>query len=519
MFPFPESPTPSRGARSAAAGTSPEDRGKIILMGVGLLFCIALMTGLYAYTRSGRGTAAPTPAPADPTLVDPTLVKPTELEIGVVPLFPEEQAEEIEKDLLDRFGKLGRILDGVPAPDGEPFDFLVDMATHDARILNLLPEGFDRNPDTARMVHDPGAHRGKLLAVSGELLSLERRPWDGKVPQVEEIRRGVLRDAKGRLFSFSWPVANHLEPDAVEAGKGWVGVRGLFYKMWPVPDPADPGKTAPSFHLVLQAPPVLSYPDLVVKDIDPAWMNKVHDSGVQEMMKYDDEPLYYLLNLLGHLGPEGFEGWLKAKQEAAPGAKIHPPEDFTGRYRELLANPDLLRFRPVRYTGFLLRPTQLEREIPPNPGNVGRMWVGYLVDVDFAPAVWVYSPRSFTEQGFKSEDRIRVDGIYMKRVAYQAAGKGPLKQAALIVAGKMVPAPTGKVFAQDLLLVVVALMVVVAGGLGFMLFRSRKEERLEAERRKSRLLKRQAAAAAAAPGAAPPPVPDGSPGTPAGPAT
>jgi hypothetical protein len=502
MFPFPESPTPSKGASRVPPGTSPEDRGKIILLGVGFLFCVALMTGLYVYTRSG-----PTPAPEQtaPMVPAPAPVPPKE--ISIVPLFPADQAQEIEQDLLEKFGTLGKILDGVPAPDGEPFDYLVDMATHDVRILNLLPEGFARDPDVARMKDDPGAFRGKLLSVSGELLSLERSPWQGKVPQVEEVRRGVLRDGRGRLFSFSWPVANHLEPDAVEPGKGWVRVQGLFYKVWPVPDPAAAGNTAPSFHLVLQRAPDRSFPDLVVKDIDPAWMGQVHDADTQEMMKYDDEPLYHLLNLLGHLGQEGFEGWLKAKQAAAPGARIYPPEDFTGRYKELLDNPALHRFRPVRYTGFLLRPTQLDRDIPPNPGNVERLWVGYLVDVDFAPAVWVYSPRSFSAQGFKAEDRIRVDGIFFKRIAYQAAGKGPLKQAAVILAGRMVAAPPGKVFAKDLLLVVVGLMVVVAGGLGFLLFRSRKEERRDAELRRERLRKRRPmdAAPGRTPPAAPPP--------------
>jgi len=510
MFPFPETPTPSPGSRRPPVGTSAEDRGKIILLCVGLLFCLALMTGLYAFTRSGKAPEPPsTPGPA------PTPSSGPAIEITPVPLFPEEQAQEIEKDVLERMAGAGEVLDGVPAVEPGPFEFLVDRATLDVRVLNLMPEGFDRAPDTARILADPGSSRGKLLSVSGELLSLEKVPWEGKARQVLEVRRGLLRDGKGRLFTFSWPLANPLEPDPVEPGKGWVRVRGLFYKVWPVPDPAAPGKTAPTFHLVLQHAPERSYPDVVVKDIDPAWMEDVRDADTTEMLRTDDDPFYYLLNFLDHQGPEGFEGWLRQKQQDAPGAKIYPPEDFTGRYKELLANPLLYRFRPVRYTGFLLRPTVHEQDIPPNPGNVERLWMGYLVDVDFAPAVWVFSPRSLAGQGFKDEDRIRVDGIFYKRVAYQAQGKGPLKQAVVILAGNIVRAPTGKVFAKDLLMVVVGLMLVVAAGLAVVLFRGRGEDRRAEEHRLARIARRRkgpavpggAPAAGGDPPAAPPPDP------------
>jgi hypothetical protein len=485
MFPFPSAPPPPPKRPRTTPGLAPEDRGRLVLLGVGLLFCIALVAGLYSYIRT---VSAPPPKPG------PTGGKPFEgpgKDIAIMPLFPEEEAEEIQKILLDKMSAMPAIAQGVPAVDPEPYEFLVDQATLNARVLNLLPEGFDRNPDLSRLLADPGAAVGRLISVSGELLFLKRLPYEGKGRQVLEVRRGLVRDGKGRLFTFTWPVGNSLEPDAVEPGRGWVRVRGLFYKTWPVPDPAGGPAPIMTPHLVLQGRPEVDYPAVEVKDIDPAWMEQVHDDNASEMLNPYDPPFYLLLNMVRGLGPRGFEGWLQAKAAAAPGVTIWPPEDFTGRYRDLLSRPDAYRFRPVRYSGFLLRPTM--ETPPPNPGGLDRVWVGFLVDADFVPAVWVFAPRSFVDQGFKAEDRIRVDGIFFKRVAYQPAGGGPLNQAAVIVAGSIVPAPVGREMGADLLAAMLGLAVVVALGLAFVIFRSRKEDRANLERRKERLARKHRA--------------------------
>jgi hypothetical protein len=235
----------------------------------------------------------------------------------------------------------------------------------------------------------------------------------------------------------------------------------------------------------------VDYPPVVVKDVDPAWMEDVHDADAGEMLKRDDPPVYYLLNLVKNLGEEGYEAWLKEKEKASPGLKHWPPEDFTGRFKELLARPDAYRFRPIRYSGFLVRPTVAP--VAPNPGNLDRVWLGYIVDMDFVPAVWVLSPRSFVDHGFKDEDRIRVDGIFFKRIAFQPQGGGPLSQAAVIVAGKMVVVPMGREFGADLLMVVLGLSVIVAGGLFYFAVRSRKDDRAAEERRQARLARRRKA--------------------------
>ncbi len=502
MFPFPPSPSqPPRRPRTSP-GVTPEERGKFVLLGVLFLACL----GLLAFFSTMLSTRAPAPAPE--ATVEKALPPGPSVEFQAVPLFPEEEAEEIGKSLLEEFGRLPPVADGVAAADPEPFDFLLDKAVLDSRVLNLDTEGFDRQPDVEKVLADPGAHRGRFLCVSGAMLSLERVPYDGKVRQVQEIRRGTLRDGKGRLWTFSWPVASALEPDPVRPGEGWVRVHGLFFKTWPAADPADPGKTVPTFHLVLQRRPQKDYPEVVNRDIDPAWMEQVHDATTAEMLVRDEDPLFHFLNLMKNLGTGGFEGWLKAKQEADPGLKLWPPEDFTGRYRELLDRPDLHRFKPVRYTGLLAKPMEIARgTIRPNPGNIDRVYFGVVVEMDWAPAIWIYSPRSLADQGFKSNDRIRVDGIFLKRVAYEREGDRKLNQAAVIVAGKVYPAPVPEFgVGRDLLLVVFGLMVILLGGLAYFLAHGRKEEREAADRRKERLGRKrvEAGGAAAGPGAEPP---------------
>jgi len=217
-------------------------------------------------------------------------------------------------------------------------------------------------------------------------------------------------------------------------------------------------------------------------------MEEVRDGSPQEMLNFYDPPFYLILNMVKGQGPEGFEAWLQAKQAEAPAAKVWPPEDFTNRFQELLARPDAYRLRPIRYDGFLARPTV--ETAPPNPGGLDKVWVGFLVGTDFVPAVWVFAPRSFVDQGFKADDRIRVDGIFVKRVAYQPAGGGPLSQAVVMIAGKITRVPLGKAFGKDLLAAVLGLSVLVAGGLAWALLRNRKDDRVAAERRMARLKKK-----------------------------
>lgn len=498
MFPFPPSP-PTPGSRPPS-GVSPEERGKVVLLGAAFLFCLGLIAFLFVYSR---GKSAPPEAPSPGPGPAPGAV-----EIETVPLFPEEDAEEIARVLLEDLSKMPPPAEGVAASDPEPFDYLVDQATLNARVLNLDPEGYDRDPPVERILEDPGAHRGRFVSAAGELLALDRVPYEGKVRQVQEVRRGLLRDAKGRLWTFSWPVANALEPDPVPPGAGWARVFGLLYKTWPAADPKEPARTVPTLHLVLSRRPQRDFPPVTVRDLDPAWLEQVRDATPAEMLRRDEEPLFHLLNLVKNLGPGGFEGWLRARQEADPGLRLWPPEDFSGRTKELLEHPDLHRFRPVSYTGFLVKPMELAKsEIPPNPGNVERVWFGVLVSHDFVPGVWIYSPRSLVDEGLGKRDHVRVEGLFYKRVAYEPAGGGPLSRAAVIVAARVVPVPIapGGV-AMEVLLVIAGVMVVLAGWLAFVILRYRREDRDTEARRRERLARRRKAA----PTALPPPA--GGPG-------
>lgn len=491
-FPNPTSPPepgprPRGGSVAPPAGATPQEKGKLVLIGVAFLLVTGLMVGMVVLAGSSPEPAGGAPPPGG---VD---AAPTEIEFRPVSLFPEEEAEEVEKGLRERMASFAGIVDGVPAEDPAPYAYLLDQVTANARVLNLQREGFDREADPAALLADPAAHRGKLLSVSGEILRLERLPWSGASTLVREIRRGVLRDGAGRLHSFSWPVANPLEPDPVAPGDGWAEIRGIYYKPWPVAvDGADP---VPTPHLVLQRRPARDYPPVAIRDLDASWMEQVRDGTPAEMAVRDADPLFYLVNMARTLGPEGFEAWARERQAEAPGLRVYPPEDLTGRYAELLDRPEVWRFRTVSYTGFLVRPSEI-MEVRPNPGNVERLWIGFLVDQDFAPAVWVYSHRSFLDMGLRNDDRVKVEGIFLKRVAYEPAGGPPMKRAGVIVAMRITPAPAGKAsIALHVLLGIVAIMLLLAGGLAWAILQGRREDEAAARRRQETIARKRAARA------------------------
>jgi hypothetical protein len=488
MFPFPKSPKNDPAGLPRTPGISSEERARFVIMGVLFLTVLGGIIGSYAYLNSRKPSASiPVAAPDAPPV--PGELPP--MEVTAVPLFPEEQRGEIEKSFAEQASSFAGILDGVAAPEPGPYDFLVDKATLDTRVLNLLPEGYDPEPPVEKVLADPGAFRGRMYRVTGELLSLEKTPYAGECKQVQEVRTGVVRDGKGRLWSFTWPLANSLEPDPVQPGKGWVRLHGLFYKTWPVADPAKGGTEAPSLHLVLARRIMVDYPEVHHRDIDPAWMAEVHDTKPEEMLSFDDDSFFRLLNLSKTLGPEGFEGWLKQKQAETPDAKFWPPEDMTGRYKELLARPDLWRFRPISCTAFLAKPSEVGRAaIRPNPGNVERLWIGFLTGTDFAPGIWVCAPRSFVDQGIKSEDQVRVEGIFYKRHAFRPANGKNLMQCAIVVAGRIVKVPISEKHVEmDVLLGIVALLTVLAASLAFLILQGRKEARATEARRVQRLSK------------------------------
>jgi hypothetical protein len=522
MFPnpFAPPPPPPPGSR-LPSGITPQEKGKMILLGVALLLVLGVMGGMFAFYGAGD---EPPPSAGDPMDIPASKggAEGPLVEFKPAPLFPEEEGAEVERILREDLAEWKDVVDGVAAVDPRPHDYILDQVSRNARIMNLAEASFDGEMEPSSLLDGPAAHRGKLVLVSGTLLSLEREPYEIETGLVKEVRRGLLRDGPGRLWTFTWPVGNPLEPDPVQPGEGWVRVQGVFYKVWPAADP-ESGEEVPTPHLVLQRRPKRDYPRIQVRDLDTAWFDLVHDETPADMSVRDEDPLFYLLNLSSNIGANGWEGWAKAKQARDPGLRIWPPEDLTGRYTELLDRPEVYRFRPIRYVGYIARPSVI-REIRPNPGNVEQAWISFLVDQDGAPALWVYSPRSIVDLGFKDGDRVSVEGFFMKRVAYEPVREGPMKRAAVLVATRILPAPMPEnSVARTILLIVGGFMLLMAGLLGWTIVQGRREAETAEKRRAEMQERRRRAhpdrpplappspAAPAPPEPTDPPSPDGGP--------
>ena len=490
MFPFP--PPPPTGVRSSP-GVTPAERGRIVFLAVAGLVVLALGVSVYAYLGTRPSAEPPGPAPggappAAPGAPVPPVAVPPEVEFKAEPLFPEEEASEVEDKVRTKLASIPGLVEGTAAEDPEPFEYLLGEVTKDFRVLNLQPDAFPEAPPVARVMEDPGAFRGRLFRVTGALVSLEKLPYAGPNELVKELRRGLVRTASGDLWTFTRAAASAHDPEEVIPGEGWVRVQGVFYKGWPVADPADPEKSVPSLHLVLQRAPRRDYPPVTVRDIEPAWLEQVKDGTPSEMRVRDEAPFYYLLNLVTALGPDGFEKWVRARK--VPTGRPWPPEDFSGRAQELLRAPALHRFQPISCTGYLKRPSWVY-DLPPNPGNVKGLWVAFLIDDNFLP-VWVYSTKPFDALGFKDGDRVRIEGLFVKRVAYEARAAGEYLQAPVIVAARVTANPAKPLSVEPrLLFVIVGVMSVLAILLVVALVQGRREEKsLERQRHEKLVAKR-----------------------------
>lgn len=493
MFPNPFGPPPPPPGTRIPPGITGGEKGRMVILGVAMLLVLGVMGALLVYVQSAFEVPAAKeegPHPQDMPPEKPAPGEGPEITFAPSPLFPEEEKEEVERILGEDLAKWTDVVDGVPAVDPGPFNLLLDRVSSHARIMNLQEESFDGGLEPSALLAAPAGNRGRLVLVSGELLSLAREPWTIESGLVQEVRRGLLRDGAGRLWTFTWAVGNPLEPDPVAPGEGWVRVQGIFYKSWPAKDPAS-GAEVPTPHLVLQRRPRKDFPKTSVHDLDAAWFGQVRDGTPAEMTVRDEDPLFWLLNLSGNIGQQGWEKWASEKQARDPGLRIWPPENLTGRYKELLDNPAPYRFRPIRYFGYLALPSVI-REVRPNPANVEQLWIGFLVDDDGAPAIWVYSPRSLLENGIRKDDRVMVDGFFLKRVAYEPAGGGAMKRAAVMVATRILPAPlpTDNV-GRSVMVAIAAFMGLLTLGLLFTVLRGRREAEEAEQRRLDRIAKRR----------------------------
>ncbi len=468
------------------------------------LALVALAITLSLAWTWGRGRA-PAPAPATPATGVPgdggAPIPGSPVDVTPVPLFPEEEAREVEAALMERLRTFHGIRDGEVADDPESWRFLVEEVTRNYRVINLRPEGFDAPGDLSALLADPAPARGRLLEVQGELVALDRGPGPEGDTLVREVRRGVLKDAAGNWYSFSRPVVNPLEPDAVDRAGAWLRIRGILYRSVPVPDPAAPTTLRPTLHLVLTESPLADYPPVTVREIAPEWYAAVRDATPAEAAVRDEPPFYLLLNLLANLGPEGFEAWGRAQQARVPDARWWPPEDFTSRAGDLMRASATQRFRPVAYTGVLKRPQWLY-DLRPNPGNVERLWVGFLVSDDFLP-VWVYSTRSFVDMGFKDGDRVRMDGLYYKRTVFLPKSGKETLQAPVLLLARMRAAPLpDTLVSRDVFLVMAAVTALMAFALVVTIVQGRRETRAEETRRRDKARRKREKAAAAGAAAA-----------------
>ena len=236
MFPNPFSPPPPPPAPRSSPGLTPQEKGRIILMAVAMLVVLGMMGAMVVYSQGtlpGDTERDPQDMPADPRPGGDGTAKPLE----IVPLFPEEEGAEVEGIFRADLAKWTDVVQGVAAVDPEPYALLLDRVSGNARVMNLQEAAFDGKAEPAALLAAPAASMGKLVLVSGELLSLEREPYEIPSGLVREVRRGMVRDGGGRLWTFSWPVGNPLEPDPVAPGGGWVRLQGIFYKSWPARAP------------------------------------------------------------------------------------------------------------------------------------------------------------------------------------------------------------------------------------------------------------------------------------------
>ncbi|MHC4922848.1 MAG: hypothetical protein ACYTG4_02060 [Planctomycetota bacterium] len=495
MFPFP--PTPPIGP-DAKGGVTPAERGKIIVLAVAFLVVLAFGAFLVlsesallgGADESGASSVAPDAPDVNSGGGPPTV---DSKEPRIVPLFPEDEADMVRQTIRDGLEKLPAIVDGASAEDPEPFEFLVGQVAGNFRVINLKGKVFEVLKGTADIREDPGAHRGRLIRVTGRLLSIERLPYEGKHKIVKELRRGVVRAADGTLYTFTEPVGSAFGATAEVPADGWVRLHGLFYKTWRVDKAPDGGDGGMSLHLVLKSPPVRDYEPREVKTIEAEWMSWVKDKTPAEMNQWDRDPLYLLMNMARTLGPEGFDAWLKARQAEFPDQKFDPPEDFANRSRELLDAPDLHRFRPVTYTGFLARPSRLPLQ-KPNAGHIEDVYLGFLVTDDYIP-VWVFSHRGFTEQGFQDEDRLRMRGFFYMRTSFKPRGGGEMLMAPVFVAVDFEKLPPRQIegIGMDLMITIIALMTGLLGLLGFAFWQGRKETAAAEERRLKQVERRRKA--------------------------
>ncbi len=318
--------------------------------------------------------------------------------------YPEVAGVELQEELITWFIAMDR----KPISDREQIDE-PEWAGHllasevRRRMDRLPPRVFGSLDNIPAVIHEPGPHRGTLVAIWAQVEGVEQATL--RLPDGDrEVSRIRLTDDAG----LPWvATVTATVPDTVATGH-WIKVVGAFTKLWPDGD-------RPALHVFSTRAPIPSFAPVAYDEPRIEWLEQVHDATPGGSTELEDVPLYGMLNFVRTLGMEGYR--------AARDRGDLEVADLTGTQgsKPLLEAPRAWRFRPVR-----LRVAPIHKEfvvdysLGENPGNIEFIYRGYLVDDQNHPLLFM-SP--FPSEAFDFDDArmVDVEGFFFKRRMVQGS--------------------------------------------------------------------------------------------------
>lgn len=384
--------------------------GLVLMAGV-VVLALFLLVQTMAVNAPAPGTPTPAPAQQGP---DEIAKEPQIQFLGEGDLaeqYPTMVRDELQQEILDWFQQTGRqaISDRAAALEDEWVNhFLSDEVR--PRLERLPGWVFGELGDVARIVDEPGPHRGKLVQIWGSVREIDEIPLPTTPPSAG--RRVRIDDQQGRAWTI---VTTKSMPESVHAGS-WVKAYGVFVKVWPV----EEGR--PSF-LVLSAQKLApSFPPVEQKAISPEWAEDVEDATLNKSQHRpgDEDAFWSLMNYVRTLGPEGYRAKVRSGE-----LKV---TDMTGSSgaTDLAQRPALHRFELVRLRVGIAKGEGAfvtEQDLPENVGNISSVFRGFVID-DQQRVIWVMTP--FAADAFKIGDaRLAiVEGFFYKRMAVEKKSGG-----------------------------------------------------------------------------------------------
>ncbi len=417
---------------------------------------------------------------------------------------PEERRDLVRDEMLQRLTDLvrtGRLLDSSAEDDPAVISYLLDVAFADYRVL-AVPPAFHERLDPAKVLFEPGPHRGRFASAFGRVLTVEEprdftREVNGQ-QKTDRLYAATFESDDGALYRVFGP-----HPVGFEPGQ-WMQVYGVFYRTGKVERQGVPQDV---LFLVLPRAPQKAYEPVTVEKIDPAWAAEVRERNFEEANGVDERPFWLTLNYVKNLGIEGYEA-LKAE----PGFAIR---DFGALARDLVRTPQEHRFSFVSATGRIID-SVVDYPESDNPGKIDRLWFAVLLQPqDYL--VRIVSVRPWSEWGVHPEgEYVRLEGIFYKAWQYvPRRGGDALMIPLLVVTGAYVEGRQSSaglnalgaiVAVLGIALIVLFIVVSLRNRSGLLDYRERIRRQRE-ERSKARA----GAAQAAAEGSGPAPPTDPAP--------